>query len=75
MVTATIADESGSLTCFWFNNLFKVQINSWNPALFCWKISINPKIISRLAQAVVESLSAETIHTGRIVPLYSQTLT
>jgi len=76
MSTAVITDDSGSLTCFWFNNPYlRAKLIPGTQLCFAGKISLNPKTHQPvLTQAVVESLSAETIHTGRIVPLYSQTL-
>lgn len=76
MSTATIADDSGTLTCFWFNNPYlRAKLIPGTQHCFAGKVSLNPKTHQPvLTQAVVENLSAETIHTGRIVPLYSQTL-
>lgn len=73
---ATIADSSGTLKCFWFNSPFiRTKLREGQTFCFAGKVTLNAKTQKPvLSQPVVESLSAETIHTGRIVPLYTQTL-
>lgn len=73
---ATITDETGTLQCFWFNSPFiRTKLKEGQTFCFAGKVTINPKTQRRVfSQPVVESLSGDTIHTGRIVPLYTQTL-
>jgi ATP-dependent DNA helicase RecG len=76
ILQAVITDETGSLTCYWFNASYlksKLQIGS--SFFFAGTLNIQAKTGKKLlTQAAVEALSADTIHTGRIVPLYSQAL-
>lgn len=73
---ATIADSSGELVCVWFNNKFlknKFVTSSKDQEYF---FSGNLKDGS-LMQAIVEKIDTSSeessnIHTGRLVPIYSQ---
>lgn len=67
---ATITDESGELNCIWFNNKFlKNKIIVGQEYLFSGNLKDG-----NLLQATVEKISndQENIHTGRLVPIYSQ---
>ena len=75
---ATIEDDTGKLNCYWFNSPYiRTKLKIGQEFCFAGKVTLNTKT-SRpvLSQPVVEALStdADTIHTGRIVPLYTQTL-
>lgn len=73
---ATIADASGTLKCYWFNSPFiRTKLKEGQTFCFAGKVTLHAKTHKPVfSQPVVESLSADTIHTGRIVPLYTQTL-
>lgn len=67
---ATIADESDQLNCLWFNNKFlknKIIVNQ--EYLFSGQLKDGT-----LMQATVEKVDDDyqNIHTGRLVPIYSQ---
>jgi len=67
---ATIADESDQINCIWFNNKFlKNKIIVGQEYFFSGNFRDNS-----LMQATVEKISDdhENIHTGRLVPIYSQ---
>lgn len=67
---ATIADASGQLNCIWFNNKFlKNKIILGQEYLFSGNLKDGS-----LMQASVEKISDDydNIHTGRLVPIYSQ---
>lgn len=69
---ATIKDESGKASCFWFNNKFiKQNLKVGEKYFFSGKVGKN----HTLMQASVEAVKAETLHTNRLVPIYSSTLT
>lgn len=67
---ATIIDETDQLNCIWFNNKFLKNKLIVGQEFF---FSGNLKDGS-LMQATVEKVAddAENIHTGRLVPIYSQ---
>lgn len=77
---AIFADESGKVNAIWFNNTFINQTlqkalatNKTNsPQYFLVSGSINDKRM--LVQATIEKyqIDGESIHTDRIVPLYTQ---
>lgn len=67
---ATIIDESDQLNCIWFNNKFlKNKIIVGQEYFFSGNLKDGS-----LMQASVEKISDnhENIHTGRLVPIYSQ---
>ncbi len=69
---ANIIDESGKASCFWFNNKFiKQNLKVGQQYYFSGKVGQN----NTLMQAAVEALKAETLHTNRLVPIYSSSLT
>ncbi len=71
ITNATIADDTGRTRCIWFNNRYiKHQLKKNQTYFFSGEYS---KYRS-LTQPKVEAVKEEQIHTGRLVPLYSQTL-
>lgn len=69
--TATISDHTGKLKVLWFNNSYILHVvKPGKKLLFSGKISDKKTLI----QPKVEQASGDTIHTGRIVPVYSSTL-
>jgi ATP-dependent DNA helicase RecG len=70
MATATVADESGKLKLFWFNNKFVAQtLKEGGLYTFSGKVSDRGTITQPLFEKVT---AAESIHTNRLVPNYSQ---
>lgn len=68
MQRASIVDESGRATAMWFNNRFIMsKLVKGQTYLFSGKM--NEKGV--LVQPTVEAISTQTIHTDRIIPLYS----
>jgi len=66
--SATIADDTGKLKLMWFNNRFiidKLVIDK--EFLFSGKLNDRQMMV----QAVVEDVKNDTVHTGRLIPLYS----
>lgn len=70
--TATISDSTGNLKLMWFNSPFILQSLKRNRT-YVFSGSYDPKFKS-ISQATFEPLRSEMIHTGRIVPLYSNRL-
>lgn len=65
---ATITDGSERLNCLWFNNKFlRERLKPGQEYYFSGEFKNQT-----LMQATVEDYKAETLHTGRLVPLYSQ---
>lgn len=65
---ATLQDTTGRIQAIWFNNRFlKNQLKKGSEWFFSGKISDK----GMLVQATVERIKTETVHTGRLVPLYS----
>lgn len=68
---ATIADHTGQVQCFWFNSRFiKQQLKIGQTFFFAGQYSR----YRTFTQPKIEAVKAETLHTGRLVPRYSQTL-
>lgn len=66
--TATIKDATGQLSVRWFNNKFVMaKLQPGTRWLFSGKLNDR----RTLMQPVVEAATADTIHTGRLVPIYS----
>lgn len=66
--SATVVDATGRLKLMWFNNAYIVdRLTKDHDYLFSGKI--NDRGI--MVQPVVENLGIDTIHTNRLVPLYS----
>jgi ATP-dependent DNA helicase RecG len=65
---ATITDEIDQINCVWFNNRFlKNKIIVGQEYFFSGNLKDGS-----LMQTTVEKVSDENIHTGRLVPIYSQ---
>ncbi len=66
--SATVQDETGKLKLMWFNNPHIVQRLATGTKLF-----ISGKLTARgmMVQPAIEAVSDDTIHTGRLVPIYS----
>jgi ATP-dependent DNA helicase RecG len=68
ILNATIKDATGKLKAMWFNNPYlKSKLVAGETFLFSG--TINDK--GFFVQATVENVSDDTIHTDRLVPLYS----
>lgn len=66
---ATIQDLTGQLQCIWFNNRFVMnQLKQGAELYFAGKLNDR----GMLAQPTVEKVSDDTVHTARLVPLYTQ---
>ncbi len=69
ITNATIADDTGQTKCIWFNNRFiKQNLKEGEEYFFAGKFSS----YNNLTQPTVEAVKSDTIHTGRLVPIYSQ---
>lgn len=70
---AKLFDDSGSITALWFNNKY-VAKNLVVGETYSFSGKINDR--GTLTQPLYEKIAAdgETIHTGRLIPLYSSTL-
>ena len=69
--TANVKDATGSVKLMWFNNKFILSsLKKGETYLFSGQLGKYKSII----QAKFEKLSADSIHTGRIVPVYSASL-
>lgn len=68
---AIIADETGRTQCIWFNNKFiKQQLKKGQNYFFAGTFNN----YRNFSQPKVEAIKQEALHTGRLVPRYSQTL-
>ncbi len=66
--SATVEDETGKVKLMWFNNKWiKQRLQKGESYLFSGKYTKYKTI----TQPVVEDLKEDTIHTGRLVPVYS----
>ncbi len=71
LTKATISDRTGRTQCMWFNSRFvKQQLKKGETYYFAGEYSQ----YHTFTQPKIEAVKAETIHTGRLVPRYSQTL-
>lgn len=69
IVNATIQDNSGTVRCIWFNNRFvAAQLKEGAQLYFAGTYSDRKMLV----QPTVEKVSDNTIHTARLVPLYTQ---
>lgn len=65
---ATVRDNSGSLKLIWFNAPYiKDALTKGNSYFFSGKLNK----YGQMSQPKVEKISADTIHTNRLVPVYS----
>lgn len=69
VVRATVEDDTGRLSCIWFNNRFVMNQLKEGAELYLAG-TLNER--GMFAQPTVEKISADTIHTARLVPIYSQ---
>lgn len=68
MQNATVEDETGRLKLMWFNNAYIIEkLVRDHEYLFSGKL--NDRGI--MVQPIVENVSQDTIHTNRLIPLYS----
>lgn len=68
---ATINDGQNQASCFWFNNKFVKQSLKLNQDYyFSGKIGKN----KTLMQPVYEAVKEKTLHTNRLVPIYSSSV-
>ncbi len=66
---ARISDQSGSCHCLWFNHRFiKQNLQIGEEYFFAGQFNQ----FRTFSQPVVEKVSDQTAHTGRLVPIYSQ---
>lgn len=69
--SAKAKDATGSIKLMWFNNKFIFsRLKEGEEYLISGKKGFNNTII----QPVVEAVKAETLHTNRLVPLYSSSI-
>lgn len=70
--SATLVDESGTITASWFNNPHIVnRLKTGQRFLFSGNVGVSKKGQIFLTQPIVESMDHESIHTDRLVPVYS----
>lgn len=67
--SATVFDETGKLKLMWFNNAFITDKLKPNTTFL-----ISGKLNDRgfMVQPTVENVSADTIHTARLIPFYAK---
>ncbi len=71
VTTAKISDKTGTMTVLWFNNRFaQSSLQVGQEYLFSGKVNDRRTMV----QPLFEKLKVDTIHTGRLIPLYSSTL-
>lgn len=71
ITNARIADDTGSLTILWFNNSFvKQSLKVGEEYLFSGKINDRRTMV----QPAFERTLGDSIHTNRLVPLYSSSM-
>lgn len=69
--TAKVTDGTGKLTLMWFNNSYvKQSLKVGEEYMFSGKINDRKTMV----QPLFEKISDNTIHTNRLIPLYSSTL-
>ncbi len=68
MQTAIVEDETGKIKLMWFNNKWiKDRLKKGESYLFSGKLSKYQTV----TQPTVENVKVDTIHTGRLVPIYA----
>lgn len=71
ITNARVADDTGSLTLMWFNNSFvKQTLKVGEEYLFSGKVNDRRTMV----QPAFERPVGDSIHTNRLVPLYSSTM-
>jgi ATP-dependent DNA helicase RecG len=76
IVEATISDDTGKLRAVWFNQKFLINtLAEGKSANFAGKVSIEGKrlVLQNPMFEMISDQFQETRHTGRLVPIYSQT--
>lgn len=69
--SAKVTDDTGTVTLMWFNNSFvKTSLKNGEEYMFSGKINDRKTMV----QPLFERASDNTIHTNRLIPLYSSTL-
>lgn len=72
MQSATLVDETGSISASWFNNQYIVKrLKNGESYLFSGQVGKSKKGQIFLTQPIVEDINKESIHTNRLVPVYS----
>jgi ATP-dependent DNA helicase RecG len=70
---ATVEDESGKRTAMWFNNKFIIQkLKKGKTYLFSGKVNDRGVLVQPTVEDIKDA--GLSIHTGRIIPLYSTRL-
>ncbi|MBI4049730.1 MAG: ATP-dependent DNA helicase RecG [Candidatus Doudnabacteria bacterium] len=70
---ALVGDETGSITCLWFNQPFLSKvIKPHETFLFSGKVALEKNKL-QLQNPIYEQEKPEQIHTKRLVPIYSLT--
>ena len=73
LTTAVVEDETGTISCVWFNQPYLQKILKVNEQfIFSGKIG-NSKGKFQLQNPVYEQEKEEQVHTSRLVPVYSLT--
>lgn len=71
MDAATAQDETGKVKLMWFNNKFiSKSVKKGETYMISGKLNNRGTVV----QPTVELAKAETVHTGRLVPIYSSTI-
>ncbi len=80
LTTAIIADQSGTIEVIWFNQPYLTKtLKAGTPVSLSGKLdpkSPRPKLIApsyEILRAQVAQFSSQTLHTGRLVPIYPET--
>jgi ATP-dependent DNA helicase RecG len=76
IVEATISDDTGKIRAVWFNQKFLINtLTKDRSANFAGKVSTEGKrlVLQSPVFEIISDQFQETRHTGRLVPIYSQT--
>ena len=74
IVRALIEDDTASIEVVWFNQPYLAKsLKIGDEIMLSGKIRINRYSVSMVSPAFEKVSSKENIHTGRIVPIYSET--
>ncbi|MFA5228286.1 MAG: ATP-dependent DNA helicase RecG [Candidatus Paceibacterota bacterium] len=74
LVNALIEDDTASIEVIWFNQPYMTKsIKVGDEVMLSGKINISRYSVQMVSPVVEKISSKETIHTGRIVPIYSET--
>ncbi len=73
LTQATIEDDSGTITCVWFNQPFLSKVLKENETfIFSGKVTLSKNKL-QLQNPIYEQERLEQIHTSRLVPVYPLT--